>query len=149
MENRELLNLSLSAENFAHAAVVVTVDLLHPWKLASGVQQFLDVLEQHLETLKVPFETLEECKKRQMRRWNEYIEPTASSAVSRKVLAQDDPSTYALPDGVLVKNLGLPIIVVVCKSDAVDQLEKDFGYKDSHFDYIQQYIRRICIKCTS
>lgn len=127
--------------------MVVTIDLLHPWKLASGVQKFLEVIEQHIDSLKIPYETLEECKKRQIRRWNEYAEPSAS-VVSRKVLPQDDPNSYILPEGVLTKNLGLPVIVVVCKSDSVEQLEKDFGYKDAHFDYIQQHLRRICIRCT-
>ena len=27
------------------------------------------------------------------------------------------------------------------------QIEKDRGYKDEHHDYIQQQIRRFCLKC--
>ena len=148
VENRELLNLSLNAETFENSAVVVTVDLLHPWKLASAVQQFLYIIEQHIESLKIPYERLEEAKKRQAKRWNEYVEPSPQSASSRKALAADDPNTYILPTGVLTNNLGIPIIIAVCKSDAAEQLEKDFGYKDGHFDYIQQHLRRICIRCT-
>lgn len=26
-------------------------------------------------------------------------------------------------------------------------LEKEYNYKEAHFDYIQQYIRRICLQC--
>lgn len=148
VEHRELLNLSLSADNFEHAAVIVTVDLLHPWKLAGAVQKLLDVVEHHIDALKLPLGKLEECQKRQVRRWNEYADPGPSGSVSRKALSADDPSTYNLPEGVLTKNLGIPILVVVCKSDSAEQLEKDFGYKDGHFDYIQQHLRRICIRCT-
>jgi len=44
------------------------------------------------------------------------------------------------------EGLGVPLLVVVNKSDTVAALEKDFGYKDDHFTYIQQYLRRICLK---
>jgi hypothetical protein len=30
----------------------------------------------------------------------------------------------------------------------MELLIKDYGYKDAHFEYIQQYLRRICLKCT-
>lgn len=33
------------------------------------------------------------------------------------------------------------------QSDAVAALEKDYGYKDDHFTFIQQHLRRICLKC--
>ncbi len=77
---------------------------------------------------------------------------------------------------VLIKNLGIPIVVVGCKvssqsfryflldgyilidcillflvsfvqSDHIPQLEKEYNYKEAHFDYISQYIRRICLQC--
>ncbi len=33
------------------------------------------------------------------------------------------------------------------QSDSIAALEKDYGYKDDHFTYIQQFLRRICINC--
>lgn len=40
--------------------------------------------------------------------------------------------------------VGLP-----SQSDATAALEKDYGYKDDHFTFIQQHLRRICLKCTT
>jgi dynein light intermediate chain 1 len=37
--------------------------------------------------------------------------------------------------------LGLDLIVVVTKTDFMADLEKDFDYKDEHFDFIQQAVR--------
>ena len=44
------------------------------------------------------------------------------------------------PEGVLARNLGLDLIVVVNKTDYMVELEKDFDYKDEHFDFIQQAV---------
>lgn len=44
------------------------------------------------------------------------------------------------------EGLGVPLLVVVNKSDATAALEKDYGYKDDHFTFIQQHLRRICLK---
>jgi dynein light intermediate chain 1 len=44
------------------------------------------------------------------------------------------------------EGLGMPLLVVVNKSDATAALEKDYGYKDDHFTFIQQHLRRICLK---
>ena len=37
--------------------------------------------------------------------------------------------------------------MVFFQSDAVSLLEKDNEYKDEHFDFIQQHIRKFCLKC--
>jgi dynein light intermediate chain 1 len=40
----------------------------------------------------------------------------------------------------LTRNLGLDLIVVVTKTDYMIELEKDFDYKDEHYDFIQQAV---------
>ena len=45
-----------------------------------------------------------------------------------------------LPEGTLTRNLGLDLIVVVTKTDYITELEKDFDYKDEHFDFVQQAV---------
>ena len=53
---------------------------------------------------------------------------------------QGQEELEALPEGVLARNLGLDLIVVVNKTDYMVELEKDFDYKDEHFDFIQQAV---------
>ena len=43
-------------------------------------------------------------------------------------------------EGVLTRNLGLDLMVVVNKTDFMSDLEKDYDYKDEHFDFIQQAV---------
>ncbi|KAI8072803.1 hypothetical protein BC940DRAFT_344177 [Gongronella butleri] len=60
-----------------------------------------------------------------------------------------DQVTLPLPSGCLTTNYGLPIAVVCCKSDYFTQLEHSGDFKDDQFDYIQQMLRCICMKCES
>ena len=54
---------------------------------------------------------------------------------------QVDGELEPLPEGTLARNLGLDLIVVVTKTDYMADLEKDYDYKDEHFDFIQQAVR--------
>ncbi|KAI8983028.1 dynein light intermediate chain-domain-containing protein [Pilobolus umbonatus] len=57
-----------------------------------------------------------------------------------------DQVTLPLSQGTLTTNLGLPIVIVCCKSDAMNMLEQTMDYKDEQFDFIQQTLRCICMK---
>jgi len=39
------------------------------------------------------------------------------------------------------------LFVILFQSDCMSALEKDRDYKEEHFDFIQQHIRRHCLKC--
>ncbi|VDN96303.1 unnamed protein product [Rodentolepis nana] len=47
--------------------------------------------------------------------------------------------------GALTNNLGIPMIVVVNKTDVMDDLEKTRGMTEEQFDIIQMHIRRFCL----
>ncbi|KAJ2003008.1 hypothetical protein H4R26_003312, partial [Coemansia thaxteri] len=51
-----------------------------------------------------------------------------------------------LGQGVLGTNLGIPLIVVCTKSDTMDQMERERGFKEEDFDYIQQVLRAVCLQ---
>ncbi|KAF7731782.1 hypothetical protein EC973_008297 [Apophysomyces ossiformis] len=57
-----------------------------------------------------------------------------------------DQVTLPLPQGCLTTNFGIPIVVVCCKSDAMNMLEQTQDYKDDEFDFIQQTLRCVCMK---
>ncbi|CAH8512631.1 unnamed protein product [Dicrocoelium dendriticum] len=60
----------------------------------------------------------------------------------------DQPVVPELPldQTTLSHNLGIPMVVVVTKTDVMDTLEKEDRYTDEHFDFIQMHIRRFCLK---
>ncbi|CAF5089777.1 unnamed protein product, partial [Rotaria sp. Silwood1] len=54
----------------------------------------------------------------------------------------DENIVLPLPDGVLTKSFGIPIIVVITKCDVMSTLEKENDYKDEHFDFMQHHLRK-------
>lgn len=44
-------------------------------------------------------------------------------------------------------NLGIDIVVIITKTDYISTLEKQYDYKDEHFDFIQLSIRNFCLQC--
>jgi len=66
-------------------------------------------------------------------------------------------SPFPLPDesptedkdswvGVLTRNLGLDLVVVLTKTDSMGKLESEHGLSDQHFDFIQHAVRRFCLQ---
>ncbi|KAJ2898130.1 hypothetical protein GGI21_000762 [Coemansia aciculifera] len=51
-----------------------------------------------------------------------------------------------LGQGVLETNFGLPLIVVCTKSDTMELIERERGFKEEDFDYIQQVLRAVCLQ---
>lgn len=58
----------------------------------------------------------------------------------------DAADANPLTEGTLTDNLGIPIVVVCAKSDAIPRLERDKQFKEEQFDYIQQVLRTVCMK---
>jgi hypothetical protein len=52
-----------------------------------------------------------------------------------------EPAVHELEEGVLTRNLGVPVLVVCTKCDATAALEKDRDFRQEHFDFIQMHLR--------
>ncbi|KFQ52743.1 Cytoplasmic dynein 1 light intermediate chain 1, partial [Pelecanus crispus] len=87
-----------------------------------------------------------------VRDFQEYIEPgedfPASPQRRNTSLQEDKDDSVILPLGAdtLTCNLGIPVVVVCTKCDAISVLEKEHDYRDEHFDFIQSHIRRFCLQ---
>merc|ERR1719411_1817647 len=57
----------------------------------------------------------------------------------------EEQKSLEMFEGVLSRNLGLDVIVVLTKSDSMSQLEAEHGLSDQHFDFIQQAVRKFCL----
>ncbi|XP_070759731.1 cytoplasmic dynein 1 light intermediate chain 2 isoform X5 [Enoplosus armatus] len=81
--------------------------------------------------------------------FQEYVEPedaTQSSPQRRAPTAgEDEAVVLPLGDNTLTHNLGIPVLIVCTKCDAVSVLEKEHDYREEHFDFIQSHIRQFCL----
>merc|ERR1719461_2440000 len=118
------------------------------------LQNWASLLQDHIDKLKLTAEQVKGLQAASWRRWQLYTEPgdeleAASSPTkrtSRTIVGEKDEELEALPEGTLARNLGLDLVVVVTKTDYMSELEKDFDYKDEHFDFIQQAVRKFCLQ---
>nr|XP_058901974.1 cytoplasmic dynein 1 light intermediate chain 2 isoform X2 [Kogia breviceps] len=84
--------------------------------------------------------------------FQDYVEPEEGCQGSPQrrgpLTSGPDEENVALPlgDNVLTHNLGIPVLVVCTKCDAVSVLEKEHDYRDEHFDFIQSHLRRFCLQ---
>ncbi|CAK1603534.1 unnamed protein product [Parnassius mnemosyne] len=152
-----LLKFALNEETFPHTLVIFTVAMTTPWGILDQLQSWASALGDHIDKLNFTPEQRLESKKAQTQKWLRYTEPgdelePATSPMKRSSrnladeLAHDDDDDAPLPEAVLTTNLGLDIVVVVTKTDYMSTLEKEHDYRDEHFDFMQQWIRRFCLQ---
>jgi len=150
-----LLNFALTENNYEDTTVVINVSMTAPWNVMDQLQNWASLLQDHIDKLPISAEQMQEYQKRSLYRWQTYTEPgdeienslggSPTKRPSRTVIDCGD-ELEAPPEGTLSRNLGLDLIVVVNKTDFIIDLEKDYDYKDEHFDFIQQAVRKFCLQ---
>ncbi|MCL4121100.1 UNVERIFIED_CONTAM: hypothetical protein GTU68_014305, partial [Idotea baltica] len=151
-KHSELLEYAVNEKNLEHTLVVLAVSMTTPWAIMDQLHTWASTLQDHIDKLNLDPESFLDQQKKMVRSWQDYIEPgdemEANSPMkrsSRNLENEDDP-VLPLPDNVLMRNLGLNVIVVVTKTDYMTTLEKESDYKEEHFDFIQQSIRKFCLQ---
>ncbi|KAI8790093.1 cytoplasmic dynein 1 light intermediate chain 2-like isoform X1 [Biomphalaria glabrata] len=153
-----LLKYALKEDSFSDTLVMLVVSMAQPWALLETLTKWADVLRDHVDKLRIPADKLQEYEQSLIRVYQAYTEPgdgpIATQGPPRGDInplhpppsGSEEESVLPLGELTLSKNLGIPIVVVVTKSDTISMLEKDFDYKDEHLDFIQQHIRKFCLK---
>ncbi|KAJ2081449.1 hypothetical protein H4R24_002330 [Coemansia sp. RSA 988] len=154
--DRELLRFVMDAKSFPHAAAVIVLDWSRPWRFVKSLLRWINVLSHATEQVcsdtggratsansnwTVGRATVDECRERLERFLQEYSEnesPTNAAKAADVLLP--------LGNGVLSANLGLPLIVVCTKSDTMGVLERERGFSEEDFDYVQQVLRAVCLR---
>ncbi|XP_022221115.2 cytoplasmic dynein 1 light intermediate chain 1-like [Drosophila obscura] len=144
-----LLALALNVNNFEGALVMLTVSMTEPWTWPEQLNHWINVLEGHIESLPLAAEQKEAARKQLATKWQSYCYPGSSLKQTSVGLnsAIDGDDLLPLTEDELTTNLGVDLVVVVTKTDcmaAAFQLEHD--YRDEHFDFMQQWIRKFCLR---
>nr|XP_013796596.1 PREDICTED: cytoplasmic dynein 1 light intermediate chain 2 isoform X1 [Apteryx mantelli mantelli]XP_013796597.1 PREDICTED: cytoplasmic dynein 1 light intermediate chain 2 isoform X1 [Apteryx mantelli mantelli] len=122
-----------------------------PWTVMESLQKWASVLQEHIDKLKIPPEEMRDMEQKFIKEFQEYVEPEEGyqgSPQRRGPSSGQEDESVSLPLGenVLTHNLGIPVLVVCTKCDAVSVLEKEHDYREEHFDFIQSHIRRFCLQ---
>ncbi|XP_061212402.1 cytoplasmic dynein 1 light intermediate chain 2-like [Neopsephotus bourkii] len=121
-----------------------------PWTVMESLQKWANVLQEHIDKMKIPPEEIRDMEWKFMKEFQEYVEPEEGYQGSPQRRGpsgrEDEHTTLPLGENVLTHNLGIPVLVVCTKCDAVSVLEKEHDYREEHFDFIQLHIRKFCLQ---
>ncbi|CAH1780135.1 unnamed protein product [Owenia fusiformis] len=153
-----LLRFALTQENFANSIVLLVASMSSPWSIIDSLKKWSTLLQDHIDKLRIPREQLREYEQSLVRHFQEYVEPSGDpSNVQSPPRRGPNPLHPSAPsegdqdvllplgENTLTNNLGIPIVVVITKSDAISTLEKEHDFKEEHFDFIQENIRKFCL----
>lgn len=149
-----LLNFALTEAKYADTTVLLCVAMTSPWNIMDQLQNWASLLQDHIDKLPLTAEQVKGYQTAAWRRWQQYIEPGDEQEITSPTKrgrapgegGEGEAELDPLPEGTLARNLGLDLIVVVTKTDFMADLEKDYDYKDEHFDFIQQAVRKFCLQ---
>jgi len=144
-----LIPFALTEETIANSVAIISLSWENPSNFLKSLEQWLNILEIEIKK-SISSELLEELKGKIEKNINEYKDPNNDD--TDKIELNIDSSelneiNIPLPEGCLVKNLGIPIIIVCTKCDLIEELEsKNKNFDDEKFDYIQQILRTVCLE---
>uniref|UniRef100_A0A8C5QPU6 Dynein light intermediate chain n=1 Tax=Leptobrachium leishanense TaxID=445787 RepID=A0A8C5QPU6_9ANUR len=150
--HKGLLKFAMDASSIRDTLVMLVVDMSRPWLALDSLQKWASVIREHVDKLKIPPEQLKEMEELLVWNYQAYVEPGEEfpgSPQRRNTSLQEEPDdsvTLPLGEDTLTHNLGIPVVVVCTKCDAISVLEKEHDYRDEHFDFIQSHIRKFCLQ---
>lgn len=119
-----------------------------PWLILEQLQDWAGLLHDHVDSLKIPPDEVKTLREGVLRRWLSYQEPLGDGEGDISGLVQGGGvgiEEMVADEGVLVRNVGVDIVVVVTKTDHMTTLEREENYREEHFDFIQFHVRRFCL----
>ncbi|CAH0479049.1 unnamed protein product [Peronospora belbahrii] len=135
---KDLIKIAVKPQTLQKTVVAIVLDLSRPWTIKSSLEQWLSALEGQL---------LEQINQLTSEGRSELY-----AAIKQHILAYEDPSVdHSAPapmdtstnefmkEGVLSKNLGVPLVIIVAKAD----LRPENSVK---MDYIEYTLRQFAIR---
>ncbi|XP_053570233.1 cytoplasmic dynein 1 light intermediate chain 1 [Bombina bombina] len=150
--HKGLLKFAMDSSSVRDTLIMLIVDMSRPWLALDSLHKWASVIREHIDKLKIPPEEMKEMEAKMVRSFQEYVEPGEEFPASpqrRSTSSQedhDDSVILPLGEDTLTHNLGIPVVVVCTKCDAISILEKEHDYRDEHFDFIQSHIRKFCLQ---
>ncbi|CAB4002666.1 Hypothetical predicted protein [Paramuricea clavata] len=142
---KNLLKFAITKKSAKDVTVILIIDMSRPWTIMDTLNSWVHVLREHIHSLNLSPKELNEMEHNITKQFQEYVDPEQGEE-RKKIGSEEDDVVLPLDPNVLTDNLGFPIVVVCTKTDSMLSLEKERDYKNEHFDFLQQQIRRFCLK---
>ncbi|XP_038144875.1 cytoplasmic dynein 1 light intermediate chain 1 isoform X2 [Cyprinodon tularosa] len=145
--HKGLQGVAVPVSSIEDTLLLITVDMSRPWNALDSLQKWAAVAREHIDKLRVAPEKLRELEHKIVKQFQEYTEPgSGEDGTPQRRSDEEEGVLLPLGDNTLTHNLGIPVVVVCTKCDAISTLEKEHDYRDEHLDFIQSHIRHICLQ---
>lgn len=141
-----LLRPLFTPKTIPNMLLVILLDWSDPWNWVTQLRSWVRLLHTLLQTL--PKDTVPAFEDniiewRDVKR-NNSKDTTAGTETTTSIIDAD----VALPlgPGEWDSPLGVPLCVVCQNANQIETLEKESGWRDAHFDFVQQFLRTILLK---
>lgn len=140
-----LLQYVVTKDTVKNLTVLLVADMSKPWSITETLEHWHQKLHSHLNSLHLSAKELNEMERKLEKAFHDYNKEIEGGE-EKIVVADTENETQELGENVLSNNIGIPIIVVITKSDNIAALEKENDYHEEHFDFMQKHIRKFCLK---
>uniref|UniRef100_A0A3Q2CVA8 Dynein light intermediate chain n=1 Tax=Cyprinodon variegatus TaxID=28743 RepID=A0A3Q2CVA8_CYPVA len=145
--HKGLQGVAVPVSSIEDTLLLITVDMSRPWNALDSLQKWAAVAREHIDKLRVAPEKLRELEHKIVKLFQEYTEPgSGEDGTPQRRSDEEEGVLLPLGDNTLTHNLGIPVVVVCTKCDAISTLEKEHDYRDEHLDFIQSHIRHFCLQ---
>ena len=137
-ELKNLLEFALNSKNLESTMFGIVLDWEQPWRFQEDLEMWTDVWNEMCGKVlsSLPVEEQDQLIKKVSEYVRQYKDPENESA---------DKSESVIPEGVLEVNLGVPMMIIVCKSDLVFSVDKNRDLNEKILNSALKVIREFAI----
>ncbi|KAI3389120.1 hypothetical protein SNEBB_003890 [Seison nebaliae] len=151
---KEHLRIILTENPLDEIVIMIVGSITEPWKLLELIKMWVDRIREMISEEKL----IDEKKWTEMQQnltlnYRSYVDGENEMMTSTNTLTSSNSQQTVgnvqllnqLDGMTLTKNLGIPIVCVVNKSDEMLNVKKLFDYRDEHFDFLNIHLRRLAL----
>ena len=140
-ELKSLLEFAVSPRHLNNTLLGIVLDWEQPWRFAQDLEMWIDIWHEILGKImsSLPLEEQDSLVKTVADYVKAYRDP---DQVGESTVDLED---LPLPEGVLQVNLGVPVMVICCKSDLVWSIDKNRDQNERILDSALKTLREFCV----
>ena len=77
--------------------------------------------------------------------FSSYQSPEKKKEEVKREEEEEERVLLPVPEGALLSNVGVPILILLSKVDCINSLQKDNDFSEEHFEFIQWHLRKSCL----
>ncbi|KAI3389191.1 hypothetical protein SNEBB_003252 [Seison nebaliae] len=158
---KDYLRIILTERPLDEIVIMIVGSITEPWRLLEVIQVWIDrIYDMISEEKLIDEKKWSELQKNLTLKYRSYVDVENEMMTSTNTLTSNNSQETTIPpqqtlpnlqllnqlDGLtLTKNLGIPIVCVINKSDEIANVKNLFDYRDEHFDFLNIHLRRFCL----